>query len=199
MNKRGFTLLELLVVIAIIGLIATIAVAFLDNARAQARDTRRLADINNLRDALELYYDENGNYPCSELDRGTEPNGAPTFLPDLLPDYLDRMIFDPINDDDQKLEYEYQSYKDEAGGECGQKAMLYWGVEGDAPELCTQAGFYRSHGNHCHGLIPANSMPSTCFDCADAINDHDGNDFNEYPSNCCIGGPNGSQLLDIGF
>ena len=54
MNKKGFTLIELLVVIAIIGLLSTMAVVSLNNARAKARDARRLSDIKQLSTILEL-------------------------------------------------------------------------------------------------------------------------------------------------
>jgi prepilin-type N-terminal cleavage/methylation domain-containing protein len=62
-NKRGFTLIELLVVIAIIGLLASIVLVSLNNARKKGRDVRRLADLNQLEKALSLYYDNNGFYP----------------------------------------------------------------------------------------------------------------------------------------
>jgi type II secretion system protein G len=62
-NKKGFTLIELLVVIAIIGLLSTLAVVSLNNARAKSRDAKRVADIKQVQTALELYYTENSNYP----------------------------------------------------------------------------------------------------------------------------------------
>lgn len=61
--KSGFTLIELLVVIAVIGMLVTIAVVLLSGARNKARDTRRVSDINTIRNALNLYYLQNGVYP----------------------------------------------------------------------------------------------------------------------------------------
>ncbi len=52
MKKRAFSVIELLVVVAVIGLLAVIAVIAFNNARAKARDSRRLADINSVLQAL---------------------------------------------------------------------------------------------------------------------------------------------------
>lgn len=61
---HGFTLVELLVVIAIIGTLATLVLLQLGTARARARDAKRIADVNQLRSAGELYYEDNsGTYP----------------------------------------------------------------------------------------------------------------------------------------
>ena len=60
-NKKGFTLIELLVVIAIIGLLATLSVVALNNARQKSRDAKRVSDIKQVQTALELYFvDQNG-------------------------------------------------------------------------------------------------------------------------------------------
>ena len=63
MNKKGFTLIELLVVIAIIGLLSTLAVVALGQARVKARDSKRLSDMKQMQTALELFYTDQGEYP----------------------------------------------------------------------------------------------------------------------------------------
>ena len=62
-NKKGFTLIELLVVIAIIGLLSTLAVVSLNSARSKARDARRTSDIRQIQTALDMYYNDQGEYP----------------------------------------------------------------------------------------------------------------------------------------
>lgn len=64
-KKDGFTLIELLVVIAIISLISSFSLVSFNNAKARARDAKRMATFYTLRNALQLYYNDigNGNYP----------------------------------------------------------------------------------------------------------------------------------------
>ena len=63
MKKSAFTLIELLIAIFIIAIISTLAYVSLGVVKANGRDTKRLADISSLRQALELYKDHEGNYP----------------------------------------------------------------------------------------------------------------------------------------
>lgn len=66
-KKRGFTLIELLVVIAIIGILATLAVVSLQNARKNARDAKRIADVRQVQTALELFYNDWQQYPQNNV------------------------------------------------------------------------------------------------------------------------------------
>lgn len=66
--RRGFTLIELLVVIAIIGVLASIVLASLNNARRKSRDARRITDVKQIQLALELYFDgESSVYPIPSI------------------------------------------------------------------------------------------------------------------------------------
>lgn len=61
--KKGFTLIELIVVIAIIGTLAGLIVNNLNDARLRARDAKRKQELNSLKTALRLYYNDNQTYP----------------------------------------------------------------------------------------------------------------------------------------
>jgi len=65
MNFRedGFTLIELLVVIFTIGLLAGILLPNFVSSRERARDARRKHDLNEIKTALRLYYNDNQSYP----------------------------------------------------------------------------------------------------------------------------------------
>lgn len=90
-NKKGFTLIELLVVIAIIGLLSTLAVVSLNNARVKARDAKRMADIKTLQQAIEMHigdYEHAPAVPASwvALTTGVAADGRLTaYLPGGMP------------------------------------------------------------------------------------------------------------------
>jgi prepilin-type N-terminal cleavage/methylation domain-containing protein len=61
--RNGFTLIELLIVIAVIGILATISLLGFSRYQADTRDARRAASASVIVEALEKYYDNNGEYP----------------------------------------------------------------------------------------------------------------------------------------
>lgn len=119
--RRGFTLVEMLVVISIVGLLATFAMVSLNIARIKARDAMRKGEMAQLRTALSLYMDQNGQYPpcdASSYNRNwQEADGEPIMgsslvngsdcysinLTDALSSgsrpFMERIPVDPLNRD----------------------------------------------------------------------------------------------------
>ncbi len=98
-DKRGFTLIELLVVISIIGLLSSIVLASLQDARAKGRDAKRLSDMRQIQNALELYRSQNNTYPTTSIvivGNTTDP----TFKNLLLP-HIKTLPIDPKSTDTQ--------------------------------------------------------------------------------------------------
>jgi len=62
-SKRGFTLIEILVVVAIIGILAGVVLVGLRGTGPQARNARRVADLRQVQNGLELYFNKCGYYP----------------------------------------------------------------------------------------------------------------------------------------
>src|SRR3989344_4600829 len=114
MKRRGFTLIELLVVVSIIGLLSTVVLAAMQDARAKTRDTQRIRNFQEIQKALVLYYAANNKYPvptgnaCSGAGSGSNPSkhctsyndwsntsGTGTTLASELAPYLSLMPTDP--------------------------------------------------------------------------------------------------------
>jgi len=70
--KNGFTLIELLVAIAIIGLLSSIVLVSVNNARKKMRDVKRLADLDSFVKAIEMYNIDYGEYPGSSDGSGIQ-------------------------------------------------------------------------------------------------------------------------------
>ena len=75
--RLGFTLIELLVIMAIIGLLASIVLVALNNARVKSRDAKRLGDFHSIKGALEIYFTMNNAYPPTKPQ--TSCGGASTW------------------------------------------------------------------------------------------------------------------------
>jgi len=84
----GFTMIELIVVITVIGILSTIGVASYSRVQANSRDAERSSKITILAEALEKYYDKNGEYPsCAAMSQATNTVVANT-LEDITTDIL---------------------------------------------------------------------------------------------------------------
>ena len=130
-NKKGFTLIELLVVIAIIGLLSTLAVVALNNARAKSRDAKRVADVKQMQTALELYYNDCDGYPLQDapaeiVDPSTLDDGCPTNV--SLATFMSQIPEAPTPIDgtgvaigctDTNAVYQYRSYNADGSAGCG--------------------------------------------------------------------------------
>jgi prepilin-type N-terminal cleavage/methylation domain-containing protein len=113
MFRRAFTLVELLVVIAIIGLLSTVAVVALGASRIKARDAKRINDLRQISQAVELFADANAYLPrnapgwCTYISNPAGGYG-PAFQSDLSP-YLAKTPLDPQKAN-QVGDYLYYNY-----------------------------------------------------------------------------------------
>lgn len=76
-KNKGFSLIELLVVISIIGVLTTVLVMNFVGARERSRDAQRIQNLNSLKNALRMYYNDNQTYPASM--NGLVPNYVPSL------------------------------------------------------------------------------------------------------------------------
>lgn len=126
-------MVELLVVIAIIGVLATLLLLQLGVARQRARDVRRIADVNQLRTASELYYDDNGGYPeAATYDQALQPL--------FVPKYLVNWPQDPLNSTPFKYHYAYN-------GSPSRHYQVWAELEGWTQALASDADINSANGS----------------------------------------------------
>lgn len=158
MRQRGFTLIELLVVIAIIGVLSSVVLVSLNTARAKARDANRTAAIAQFKNALELYYLDNRQYPLS--GGATAPNSGWTTSTDTswatlqtaLAPYMAQLPRDP-NQSSSGWPYTAGvygfSYYSQGYGCDRQWYMIIWRPEGTkaSPGITACNGTVFNYGN----------------------------------------------------
>lgn len=108
--KKGFTLIELMVVVLIVGLLSGLIVVNVNNSRISARDARRIADLDTIRTAIEMYASVNkGKYPTVAGAVYSIPTSTQWIStdPPLVPNYIPVLPADPINGTVNTIEYKY--------------------------------------------------------------------------------------------
>lgn len=79
MKKNGFTFVELLVVITIMAVVFVAGVVSYTTISRNARNARRKADLEAIRQAMEMCRSIDGTYPVSIYDTVTCASGAVTL------------------------------------------------------------------------------------------------------------------------
>lgn len=137
-STKGFTLIEITLVIAIISIISGIAYSSFSGARAESRDKVRVASLQQLQLALELYKDKNGRYPVAGCGRGTGWVGpgthpvawgnaadCPMYIVGLAPEFMPALPRDPK---DEMVDGVGFLYKTDTNGTT-YKVLVNWAVE----------------------------------------------------------------------
>lgn len=103
-NRRGFTLIELLVVVAIIGLLASISFFSIEGIKSKSRDSRRVADIKSIKEALAMYQDDFRSFPIYD----GYITGSDTLSVALVNNrFMKAVPTDPINAEREGVTYKY--------------------------------------------------------------------------------------------
>lgn len=109
-------MVELLVVLAVIGILSSIVFASMSQARATARDKKRVTDLAQIQLALKLYQTQNGHYP-KEADGFSGPSGGgictdcTNKISEEIRKYMGTVPEDPLYDSDNPS-YPYRYYYD---------------------------------------------------------------------------------------
>lgn len=86
LNKNfGFTLVELLVSMGIIATLIAVLAPNLMGARERARDAQKKQDLDSMRSALRMFYNDTQNYPTLGGSWNPSPGGLGTTLASYMP------------------------------------------------------------------------------------------------------------------
>lgn len=128
-----------MVVISIIGLLASIILIALNNARMSGRDALRVAQVKQLGTAIQLYYDKHQAYPNCDTTIGggdawcgdCSSAGSGEFKIALQPlvdeGFITQIPQDPINNSCYSYQYYIGSEGNLTGESCGGKGIAKYG------------------------------------------------------------------------
>jgi prepilin-type N-terminal cleavage/methylation domain-containing protein len=106
-GKPGFTLIELLIVIVILAVLMVIGLGSFNSSQTKSRDSRRKTDLQNVARALEVYYNDKGEYPISSGNAGIAGQVWGNAFVD--PDLTDTLYMQVLPPDPSKFAYYYES------------------------------------------------------------------------------------------
>lgn len=157
-QSKGFTLVELIVVITIIGILATLGIRSYVESMKSTRDAKRYSDLKELKDALDIYYAQNGDFPstsnawwtvCTSGQDTTarDLTGANGWIPNLAPGFIEELPVDPSgciggdydgyiyrsNGTDYKIATDWTA---EIGTEC-QSGKAFYDAQRADPRFCS--------------------------------------------------------------
>lgn len=146
--EQGFTLVELIVVMAIIGAIAGLLLVNFQNARVRSRDAVRKADLRSIKQALQLYYNDNQSFPGdnSGVIAGCGSNGTTSCTDDFVSGgnvYMSSLPKDPVNSGNYVYDYQSSSsdsyllsvHLENASDEDIQKSQDRCGITGETDPI----------------------------------------------------------------
>lgn len=82
--RYGFTVIEIMTAIVVLSILATVTISGFSRQQVNARDTARQARATALADALEKYYDKNGEYPSPRALTNNHPDNTGSAVSSLL-------------------------------------------------------------------------------------------------------------------
>jgi len=102
-NIKGFTLIELLIVMIILSALALLLIGNFMSSLTKGKDSKRKGDLNQLRQAVEMYYEDKRTYPPqSKADNNDFTTGvSDTYINKKNPfivsgkTYINRLPEDP--------------------------------------------------------------------------------------------------------
>lgn len=95
-KSTGFTLIEILVVLAILSILTGLISSNYITSRIRARDAQRKSDLSSIKTALELFYNDHGQYPPAAIS-GVGNSQISTI------DWGDESFYDFINDETETI------------------------------------------------------------------------------------------------
>lgn len=148
-NEKAFTIIELIVTIVVIAILSGLAIATFSGTREEARDNARQGKAVTIGEALEKYYEQNGEYPsvASISNDGAGNTGAAVaaklsipaeslIMPEMPSSTTNAITSDPEPHDDY-LAYVAQSAENndacqnDVNGGCDQFTLRYLEESGE--------------------------------------------------------------------